>query len=243
MKKLNASPIFNWNGKDYDYSGIFNLIKSLDYDKVNNTNYKVFKAKDLLINVDAVVIAFQDSKGKNDYLDDFNFFPKKAKAYKGWSKKLVYCNGFYKQYQDVRDSVVSQVKSLNPKEIIIIGWSLGGGISPICAEDMYFNFNIKPIIISFESPNPCANSHTRDVIYDSIDLDRSVSFLNGDDIVPHLPWKPFAYRLTDLDFWIKFNKSGSLVKNPHFNIFKYILNPVNFHTMVDESIDKYFTIS
>ena len=241
LKEIKNQNVFTWAGTTYDYVGIYGLIKAIDYQQINNTNFKVLEATSEYDGKKAAVIIFQDSKGAKDYLDDLKFFPKKAKAYKGWDNKLVYCKGFYEQYQDARDEVIKQVEAVHADTIIITGWSLGGGIAPICAEDMHYHFGIKPIVIGYEAPNPCSNRATRKAVYNAIDLKRSVFFINEDDLVPQVPFAPIAWRLNDVTIWLK-TKNGKFTAKPHFNLIRCLKSQIIWHTKADETIKKYFEL-
>ena len=232
--------LFYINETPYNYENLFKLIKSSTYMEIGKLDFNIFKGVDALTNQKAAILIFESSDFKEDLLTDLDCFPQKATPYSG--DRLKYCKGFYKQYLEARDLIIKTISELDVNTIFLTGWSLGGALATILAVDVKFQFGIKPILITYESPNPCCNKKTVNHTYESINLDRSVSFINGDDLVPHVAPFPFARRLKDLDIWIKFNRKGNLVKKPHFNIIKCICNIIGFHVNVDETIAKYFQV-
>ena len=234
-KDVKNDEIFIYENVRYRYDGIFQLIKDLEYETTDkHCNYRVISGYDIKKDKPAIIIAFQESVDDYDWKENFTFWPEKVKAYKGWENRLWFHKGFYDEYQSARDLIVQKVSALfNPliqegiePTIFVIGWSLGGSIAPICAEDMCYQFHVKPVIIAYEGANPCSTIHTRNFIYDCIDMDNSISFFNASDIVPLCPPFPFGYRLKKIIRHL----------GRHFCIIDCIKNTAYYHEHVDEAI-------
>lgn len=237
---ISEEPLFSIDGESYNYKDLFVNIKESDYTEVGETDFNVFEGVDLVTNQKAAIITFQSTNWSEDLKTDLSCCAQSVKAYSGWENKLKYHKGFFLQYHEARDTIINMVSSIKANSYIVAGWSLGGALATICAEDIKYHFGVKPVLIVYESPNVCSNNATVKAIYNSIDLDRSIAFVNGDDLVPHLPFFPFTRKLKNLIVWLKYNKKGVLIKKPHFNIFKCLFNLVGFHVDVDKTLTKYF---
>lgn len=120
-------------------------------------------------------------------------------------------------------------------DIFITGWSLGGGIAQICANDIFDIYSIKPTIICYESPNVCYNHKTIKTLKNNIKND-SVLFIYDMDCVPRVPPFPIARKLKDYIYYM--NKKEQkfpfiLIKK----IISMIKNTEYLHTHVDEGIN------
>ena len=239
--------ILTYEGKTLGYDGLFTLIQDMDYQKIGSTDFRVFRAEDAEKGIPCIVVMFQESLASDkDWENNFRFLPtlmrlrgKKEKVYDGWENRLWYHSGFLDEYQDARDEIVSQVDALIAQiakeqkvgrdvckyTVLVTGWSLGGSIAPICAEDMNYQFAIKPVLVCYEGANPCASIHTRNYIYECIDLDRSISFENASDIVCRCP-PLFGRRL-----WKTIRHLGR-----SFCITDCIKNTAHYHCHVAEAI-------
>lgn len=121
-----------------------------------------------------IFLMFQDSNGFRDWVNNLRYFLSiyTKKSYKNQkSKSLVLHSGFIHAYKSANDVIMkyllekieSERKNNENSEIevIITGWSHGGGLSQLAAEDLNFrtrkdiddvNSGIKPKVIVFGSP-------------------------------------------------------------------------------------------
>lgn len=231
VKDFKNHVIFNYNDKDYDYAGIYNLIKDIDYKKVGfDLDYIVIPVKEN--GEDAICVTCQESKTKKDWVSNLWFFPKSAKAYKGWDNKLKFHAGFYNEYKSGRDSLLKDVKEYvdkGVKRIFVTGWSNGSSYSPIICEDIFFNFSIKPTFIGYEGAQPCANRWTRNFIQCCFAED-SISFVYGNDIVPRVP--PFYPKFKDIIYYFKVKSKIPVIGK----LISFVKDTPYYHCNVDKAI-------
>ena len=250
VKNHHNRDVFIYDNKTYKYDDIYNLIKDLDYHKSGiDCDWQIIRVHDILSDKDCYVLTFQESTTKTDWKYDFDFFPKRVKAYKGWKHKLVYHEGFYKEYQSARDEIKSYLSPLLQDlakeqscmiadlKLYIIGWSLGASIAPIAMEDCFETYAIKPILLAYEGANPCENRHTRDYLMQCLNTNESIAFVYSNDIVPRLapiigkPLKEIVYYLNDHKYKFPFY----LIKK----IISFIKDTEYYHCNTDEGIQRY----
>lgn len=83
----------------------------------------------------------------SEYYDAFQFEGKdiQLKCASGWGG--MYCA--LKHY--IREQLSDLIKTYGLKEVEIIGWSLGSALAQLCAQDLFFNYNIKSHLFTFGS--------------------------------------------------------------------------------------------
>ena len=189
--------VFNYNNKNYTYDDIYNLVRTLDYHKSGeDCDWNIIRVHDIKDDKDCYCVMFEESTTDEDWKHNFDFLPRPIKAYKGWKHRLVYHDGFYREYQSARDEIHSHLKllledlakeqncNINELKLYVIGFSLGGSIAPIASEDCYEHYGIKPTLIAFEGANPCESLHTRNYLMSCMNLDESIAFVYSNDFVP-----------------------------------------------------------
>lgn len=241
--------VFSYNGQNYTYDKMYNLIKDLDYHKSGeDCDWNIIRVHDLVRDRDCYCVVFQESDSKADWLHNFNFLPCRVKAYKGWKHRLIYHKGFYDEWQSARDEIKSYLSPLltdlaneqgcgvNELILYVIGWSLGGAISVIASEDFHEMYGMKPIMIAFEGANPCESYHTRNYIQSVLD-EESTSFVYSNDFVCRCP--PFFGKiLKKTVYYLNDHKC----KFPFYlfrKLLSFIIDTYHYHTSADEGILKY----
>lgn len=248
--KINKK-IFNYDGKDYDYAEIYNLIKNLEYHKTGeDCDWTIIRVHDYISEKDCYCVAFQESTTDEDWKHNFNFLPHPTKAYKGWKNKLIYHSGFYNEYQSARDEInsylsqlladlsIEQSCSVKDLKLYVIGWSLGASIAPIASEDFHEIYGLKPSMIIYEGANPCENFHTSKYVGSCIAED-SISFVYSNDIVCRCP-PIFGRYLKDIIYYIDDHRC----KFPFYLIKKmisFIKDTAYYHCNTDIGIKKYMS--
>lgn len=240
VKNRKNHVIFTYQKKSYRYDDIYNLIKIIKYDTAKICDYKVIEVTDEN-DKDAICILFQQTHGKLDWLHNLAFSPLPKWGYKGHEFNLLYHRGFYLEYKYARDKILQNVSELlkgHVKKIFVSGWSLGGSIAPICAEDIYYTFGIKPTLITFEGANPCFGFHTRNRVKNSI-ADDSICFVYGKDVVSRVP--PFAFgfiKLYPYIYYLKEKKRLPWLFPIIRSIYYFFKDTYRTHTQVDIGIKK-----
>ena len=105
--------VFNYNNKNYTYDEIYNLVRTLDYHKSGeDCDWNIIRVHDIKDDKDCYCLIFEESTTNEDWKHNFDFLPHPIKAYKGWKHRLVYHDGFYREYQSARDEIHSHLKLL-----------------------------------------------------------------------------------------------------------------------------------
>lgn len=137
----------------------------------------------VFVKEETLYVLFQETSEKTDWLSNLNFLPR-VKKY-----NMVLHKGFYHQYEIVKDYVISKVVSLlkDNMRIVVAGWSLGGALSQIAVQDIYYHTNIKPILITFGAPKASVNIRTKNYIKNCINEEESSEYMNRSDLVTLMP--------------------------------------------------------
>ena len=250
VKDKKNQNIFIYNDVVYNYADIYNLIKDLDYHKSGeDCDWNIIRVHDIKDDKDCYCVVFQETTTKEDWKHNFDFFPRPIKAYKGWKNRLVYHDGFYKEYKSARDEIKAYLSPLlqdlateqscyiNELKLYVIGWSLGGSIAPIALEDFYEIYTIKPTLIIYEGANPCESLHTRNYLMKCMNTDESIAFVYSNDFVPRCaPF--FGKKLKNIIYYLNDHKC----KFPFYfikKIISFITDTEYYHCNVDKGIIKY----
>lgn len=82
---------------------------------------------------------FQESRGVDDWITNFSF---PVKPYKNQENKLLFHGGYVEAWKSANDRIMADLigmSNCNPDYAVeISGWSLGGALAVIAAEDFYF---------------------------------------------------------------------------------------------------------
>ena len=136
-----------------------------------------------------LVICFQGSHGKEDWLHNFDFF---AKPYKDMTATWRVHRGFLKVWKAVEDIIGEEIADPGIDTIHIIGYSHGGALAQFCHEYcMYHRPDCYIRTYAFGAPR---------IVFGIIPAEVKRRFrglyiiINGLDIVPHLPFLFFGFR-------------------------------------------------
>lgn len=172
--------------------------------------------------IQTTYVIFQESNGKKDWKDNLNFLPISIKPYKNQETVLKVHRGFAREYKSGNDEVLASVKaaieSYPGHKIVVSGWSNGGAVALLCAEDIFFNFKIRPDLITFGAPKVCANKKTAAYVYSCIG--KATEYCHKSDMVTTVP-PGFCH----------------VAKYPlgEFSL-KHFFQPKEYHTRYDEFI-------
>lgn len=141
------------------------------------------------------IIVAKASNEDVDWITDFKIWDLR-KFWKGLRKYYPYGNpkdtkvrihqGFAKGYLSVRESIHQAFRDSKCEYVFVTGYSMGGGIAPIIALDLQYNFNLAEdkICCSFDGPR-CFNKAGVESFNRRVP--NSVFLKYGNDIVTKLP--------------------------------------------------------
>lgn len=199
--------------KPYD---LFNLIKKTKYSTVgDDVDYYIQVCEEEKI----IRLLFEETTSKRDWINNFNF---PIKPYKKQQNTLWVARGWAKAYKSANDVIMAEMiaeyrKHTNYK-IEIAGWSYGGAMAILAAEDFYFRTNKKTELITFGAPKPLFCKKTQKYVLSC--CKKIKQYTHKSDIVPLCP--PF--------FGYKHLNKIKLGKFNFFNLFK----PTKYHTCYGE---------
>ena len=87
-----------------------------------------------------VTVVFQGSNSDMDWKNNFRFW---KKPYKDMTVKFRVHSGFLKYWKSAEDQIAVEVAACDPTSITIIGHSLGGACSILCAEWAHYHYVIE----------------------------------------------------------------------------------------------------
>ena len=90
-----------------------------------------------IINKDTLLISFQKSRQKLDWLHNFCFW---KKPYKNMEETFFVHWGFLKKYKAIQAHIHRAIGEFAPKKILLRGYSQGGALSILCHEDIGWNY-------------------------------------------------------------------------------------------------------
>lgn len=166
-----------------DYQKLFNQIKKSEYKKTGDE-------VDYCIQVNAkgkfIKLLFEESQGKRDWQNNFNF---PVKIYKNQKSKLLAHRGFGNAYKSANDVIMNElegyIKQFPDFNVVIAGWSHGGALAVLAAEDFYFRFKKQATLITYGAPKTLWGKKSQDYLRACVK--DAVQFGNNNDIVTYLP--------------------------------------------------------
>ena len=91
---------------------------------------------------DTFILSFDASDSARDWETNFLYF-QKTMPYAASARSPVRIHGGYVTgWMEVRDDILATFKASRAKKILVGGYSMGGGLAPIAALDIQYNFNI-----------------------------------------------------------------------------------------------------
>lgn len=163
---------------------LFDLIKSTDYTTSGNDvdwAIKVFHDEK------RIRLLFEASASKTDWINNFRFPIKPYKQQenilwlqKGWATAWKSCN------DEICVAVMNEIEKAPDYELEVCGWSYGGAMALIAAEDLGYRTGRHDLIVStFGAPKPLFGRKTKEYVLSYIKEINQYSHRN--DIVPMMP--------------------------------------------------------
>lgn len=166
-----------------NYTKLFTEIKTASYKKTGDD-------VDYCIHVDSnekqIKLLFQESSSSRDWEINLNF---PAKVYKQQKSCLKAHRGFALAYKSANDKIMEELegymKVMDDYSVLIAGWSLGGALAVLAAEDFYFRFNKQAVLVTFGAPKVLFGSQSKFYLRDCIS--KCFQIANHNDLVTYLP--------------------------------------------------------
>lgn len=130
-----------------DGYNLFNLIRYSQFKKVgNDVDYSI------LIKDREIYLIFKESNSKEDWIHNFNF---PTKPYKNQEGKFFVHKGFAETYKSANDIIMKELIDIVDKylyPVTITGYSFGGAMAQLAAEDFCYRTKVHPKLVTFGSP-------------------------------------------------------------------------------------------
>lgn len=138
-------------------------------------------------------IMFEASNSNLDWITNFIFFKKRIPYNNVKNRKIKVHSGYMDRYtlNSVRTNILLWLaRQSDVNKVVVIGYSMGGGLAPICAVDVAYNFPDKEVkCIALAGPR-VGNEAFIKSLENRVE---SVHFTYGNDTVPMLPPKLFGF--------------------------------------------------
>lgn len=134
-----------------------------------------------------VRLLFQGSNDSHDWINNFNF---PIRPYKKQENTLWVASGWAKAYTSCNDIVMQKfIEVVNEYcgknySIEICGYSFGGALALLAAEDFYFRTQKKVSVITFGAPKPLFGKKTFDYVNSCVTSATQYAHVN--DMIPYL---------------------------------------------------------
>lgn len=166
---------------------LFQLIKETEYEKTgDDVDFKVLK-------IDGrAILLFEESTTKRDWQINFNF---PRKLYKKQQRWLFVHRGYGNAWKSANDKIMKyfiQAVNETDKMPLIAGWSFGGAMAQLAAEDFNFRTGKRAEVVTFGSPKVAGDYRTANTIFES---GKFAQYANVNDIVPLCPPLPFFHSI------------------------------------------------
>lgn len=190
---------------------LFKLIQDVNYVTTgDDIDYLVF------IRSGRAVLLFQESTSKRDWANNFNF---PRKLYKDQERWLRIHRGYGDAWRTANDTIMEEfiaAANIATDTPLIAGWSFGGAMAQLAAED--FNYRTGKIadVVTFGSPKVAGDLRTAKVIKASGNFEQ---YANVNDVVTICPPFPWFHHINK----IKVGQPGCLINlfNPEEYHYKY----------------------
>lgn len=230
-KRLNFEQYFIDTSGDYNNTGKARFkihYKTIEYDHKNKKRYANYEIH-YEAERDVIQINFEQTADNTDWFVNFNFAEDyydqfeynhqiiQLKAHRGWAEMYRAMKHF------IRSDFLELYNQHKTAEVEIVGWSLGSAQAQLCAQDLFFNYNIKSYVYTYGSVKPFYVKNKVVKNYLSLCYKEAYNFSDVNDIVAYLP--PFIR-------FFKFNNVTVYLEK--FCFFK-LFNPMKYHTHYDEA--------
>ena len=170
--------MIDWNKPSEEHYQYIRSLKKLHTN--SGLDYFIINANDVLY------VVFEETKGNDDWVTDFNFFPEPFDIYTGIKAH----RGIANQYFDARQVLMDYLYGGEVKKIYVAGYSLGGALTTAAVQDIGYhidrdNLDVTVFGISYDSPR----FFEPNKIVKKAVKGRLLTIKTHNDPVVHLPWK------------------------------------------------------
>lgn len=173
---------------------------------------------------EVIQLYFKETTDKTGWRANFDFASKYYDSfqYKGKDIQLRTATGWGQMYNAMKWYIRNAVKELIMEhpgvEVEIIGWSLGSAIAQLCAQDLFFNYQIKGHVFTYGSVKPWYGGNKNMKAYLADCYKECYNFGDNNDIVAYLVPFPKYFKLRKVT-----------VRQDKFSIFR-LFKPKKYHT-------------
>lgn len=200
---------------------LFSLIKNTKHEDYNETGDHV----NWLIKIDndehVIRLLFEESDGKRDWLNNLKFPVRPYKKQesvlwvaKGWGNAYKSCNN------EIQNALISTLNEYKNYGVEIVGWSYGGAMALLAAEDFYFRTKLKPNVYTFGAPKPLFGKKSKEYVKSC--CNEIKQYVNVNDCIIVMPPFPGYKHLNKVK-----------VGKRKFNLIEWF-KPTIYHTIYDD---------
>ena len=204
-RRLPFDEYFVITSEDFNHTG--REVRKLDYIAFQYKSGRLSKLLGIMHEVnyemhyererEAIQINFQRTVGFSDWFA--NVFESSGKYYdaidfEGEKLQLRVHHGWANMYRAIKWQIREGWQALHEEhpeaETEIIGWSLGSGIACLCAQDLNFNFGLKPFLYTYGTVRPFKSTRknrTQMRRYLSGLCKRVYNFADVNDLITYMP--------------------------------------------------------
>lgn len=140
-----------------------------------------------------IYLCFQGSNGLTDWLHNFLFIPTKMEPYNGCGWKVH--KGFARVWRSGNDTIMEELRALTERlpdfEIVFCGFSHGGPLSMLAAQNWFHLTKQRRRCVTFGSPKLAWGDNAQRVLNNSMIL---TNWINRGDVVTTVPLKKWGFR-------------------------------------------------
>lgn len=162
-------------------------------------------------------LIFEESRQRRDWENNFDFV---VSLYKNGQHPMKVHRGFGNVWKSANDRIMADFIAAckdNDKTPLIAGWSFGGAMAVLAAEDFNFRTGRQPFVVTYGAPCVVGNKKTRDYIKS---CGVFWQFVNRNDCVPLMPPLPWYHQINK----VKVGEKFCIVK-----LFKPTVYHTNYH--------------
>lgn len=175
------------------------------FDKVAYTNYNTVGLDlDYTIEVidDRACLLFQQSNQKADWYHNFDFA---RSVYKQQRNHMIVHHGYAVTWKSANDQIMAEFIAAvrtTKKQPLIAGWSFGGAMAVLAAEDFNYRTTHKAKVVTFGAPKVAGDMRTMKYIRSCGDF---LQYAQRCDIVTKMPPLFWYHHINKVDLGRRFN--------------------------------------